>query len=78
MLAKFMVVAHHAYNFVKLPGCGRMITILCDEMDTMRSIEHVYKEAAAVFPADEDLIEHPNDLARRKQPASQERTAAAE
>ncbi|KAM0915484.1 hypothetical protein ACQ4PT_010819 [Festuca glaucescens] len=75
-LAKFMAIAHHAYNIVKLPGCGETITIHCDEKDAMRSVEQVYKEAAAAFPADEDLIEHSGGLARRKQLVSQERAAA--
>ncbi|KAM0843355.1 hypothetical protein ACQ4PT_057759 [Festuca glaucescens] len=75
-LAKFMVVAHHAYIIVKLPGCGRTITICCDEKDAMRSIEHIYKEAASAFPTDEDLIEHSGGLARRKQLVSYERAAA--
>ncbi|KAM0877206.1 hypothetical protein ACQ4PT_035650 [Festuca glaucescens] len=77
-LAKFMAVAHHAYNIVKLPGCGRTITIRCDKKDALRSIEHVYKEAATAFPTDEDLVEHSGGLARRKQLVSQEGTAAAE
>jgi hypothetical protein len=37
-LAKFMVVTHHTYNIVKLPGCSGTITIHCDEKDAMRSI----------------------------------------
>ncbi|KAM0890753.1 hypothetical protein ACQ4PT_026840 [Festuca glaucescens] len=71
-LAKSMAVAHHTYNIIKLPGCGGTITIRCDEKDAMRFVEHVYKEAAATFPADEDLVEHSGGLARRKQLVSQE------
>ena len=69
-LAKFMAVVHHAYNTVKLPGCSGIITIRCDEKDAMPSIAHVYKEAAAAFPADEDLVEHSGGLARTKQQLS--------
>jgi hypothetical protein len=39
-------------------------------------VEHVYREAATMFPADEDLLEHSGDLARKKQLISQERAAA--
>jgi hypothetical protein len=35
-------------------------------------VEHVYREAAAMFPADEDLLEHSDDLTRKKQLVSQE------
>jgi hypothetical protein len=33
----------------------------------LRSIEHVYHEAASMFPANEDLMEHSGDLTRKKQ-----------
>jgi hypothetical protein len=39
-------------------------------------VEHVYREAATMFPADEDLLEHSGDLTRKKQLVSQERAAA--
>ena len=71
-----MAVVHHAYNTVKLPGCSGIIAVRCDKKDAMRSVEHVYKEAAAAFPADEDLVEHSGGLARKKQQLSQERAAA--
>jgi hypothetical protein len=38
-------------------------------------VEHVYREAAAMFPADEYLLEHSGDLTRKKQLVSQERAA---
>jgi hypothetical protein len=52
------------------------ITVRCNEKDALRSVEHVYREAAAMFPADEDLLEHSGDLTRKKQLVSQERAAA--
>jgi hypothetical protein len=39
-------------------------------------VEHVYREAATMFPADEDLLEHSGDLMRKKQLISQEQAAA--
>jgi hypothetical protein len=53
-----------------------MITMRCNEKDALRSVEHVYREAATMFPADEDLLEHLGDLVRKKQLVSQERVAA--
>jgi hypothetical protein len=53
-----------------------MITVHCNEKDALRSVEHVYCEAATMFPANEDLLEHSGDLTRKKQLMSQERTAA--
>jgi hypothetical protein len=38
-------------------------------------VEHVYREAAAMFPADEDLLEHSGNLTRKKHLVSQERAA---
>jgi hypothetical protein len=38
-------------------------------------MEHVYREAATMFPADEDLLEQSSDLTRKKQLVSQERAA---
>jgi hypothetical protein len=48
----------------------------CNEKDALRSVEHIYREAATMFPADEDLLEHSGDLMRKKQLVSQERAAA--
>jgi hypothetical protein len=39
-------------------------------------MEHVYHEAATMFPADEDLLKHSGDLTRKKQLVSQERATA--
>ena len=75
-LAKFMAVTHHAYNTVKIPSCSGTITVRGDEKDAVRSIEHVYKAAAAAYPADEDAVEHIGGSARKKQMVSQENAAA--
>jgi hypothetical protein len=39
------------------------------------SVEHVYREAASMFPTDKDLIEHSGDLARKKHLVSQNHAA---
>jgi hypothetical protein len=75
-LARFMAATHHGFNVLKIPGANGMITVRCNEKDALRSVEHVYREAATMFPTDEDLLEHSGDLARKKQLVSQERVAA--
>jgi hypothetical protein len=75
-LARFMAATHHGFNVLKIPGANSMITMRCNEKDALRSVEHVYREAATMFPADEDLLEHSGDLTRKKQLMSQERAAA--
>jgi hypothetical protein len=75
-LAKFMAATHHGFNVLKIPSTHDTITLRCNEKDALRSVEHVYREAATMFPADEDLLEHLGDLARKKQRMSQERAAA--
>jgi hypothetical protein len=75
-LARFMVATHHGFNVLKIPGATDTITVRCNEKDALRSVEHVYREVATMFPADEDLLEHSIDLTRKKQLVSQERAAA--
>jgi hypothetical protein len=67
-----MAATHHGLNVLKIPGANGMITVRCNEKDALRSVEHVYREAAAMFPADKDLLEHFGDLTRKKQLVSQE------
>jgi hypothetical protein len=75
-LARFMAATHHGFNVLKIPGANGTITVHCNEKDALRSVEHVYREAAAMFPADKDLLEHSSDLTRKKQLGSQERAVA--
>jgi hypothetical protein len=71
-----MAATHHGFNVLKIPSANGTITVRCNEKDALRSVEHVYHEAATMFPADEDLLEHSGDLTRKKQLVSQERAAA--
>jgi hypothetical protein len=71
-----MAATHHSFNVLKIPGANGTITMRCNEKDALRSIEHVYREAATMFPADEDLLGHSGDLMRKKQLVSQEWAAA--
>jgi hypothetical protein len=63
--ARFMEATHHSFNILKIPSANDTITVRCNEKDALRSIEHVYCEAATIFPADEDLLEHSGDLTRK-------------
>jgi hypothetical protein len=74
-LARFMAETHHGFNVLKILGANGTITMRCNEKDSLRSVEHVYREAAAMFPTDEDLLEHSGDLTRKKQLVAQERAA---
>jgi hypothetical protein len=65
-LARFMAATHHGFNVLKIPGANGKITVRCNEKDALRSVEHVYCEAATMFPTDEDLLEHSGDLTRKK------------
>ena len=49
-LAKFMVVAHHGYNVVKMPGSGGIITVPCEERDAVCSLERAFQAAAIDNP----------------------------
>ena len=53
-LAKFMVVTHHAYNLVKLPGCRGIITIHGQVKEALRAVELAYKTAAAAASSGDD------------------------
>jgi hypothetical protein len=74
-LAKFMTVTHHSFNVHKIPSAHSTITVHCNKKDALHSVKHVYGEAATMFPADEDLLEHLGDLVRKKQLVSQEQAA---
>jgi hypothetical protein len=71
-LARFMAATHHGFNILKIPSANGTITVRCNEKDALRSVEHVYREDATMFPTDEDLLEHLGDLTRKKQLMSQE------
>jgi hypothetical protein len=72
----FMVAAHHGFNILKSPRDHGAITMHCNEKDALWSVDHVYREAATMFPANEDLLEHSGDLTRKKQLVSQDRATA--
>jgi hypothetical protein len=65
-MAKFMAAMHHSFNVLKITSVNGTITMRCNEKDALCLVEHVYSEAATMFPADEDLLEHSGDLIRKK------------
>jgi hypothetical protein len=70
-LARFIAATHHGFNVLKIPSANGTITVRYNEKDALHSVEHVYREAATMFPVDEDLLEHSGDLVRKKQLVSQ-------
>ena len=49
-LAKFMVVTHHGYNVLKMPGSGGVITVPCEEKDAVCSLERAFQAASLEDP----------------------------
>src|SRR4051812_42375145 len=49
-LAKFMVVTHHGYNVLKMPGNGGVITVPCEEKDAVCSLERAFQAASLEDP----------------------------
>ena len=49
-LAKFLAVAHHGYNVLKVSGSGGIITVPCEERDTVCSLERVFQAVAIDDP----------------------------
>ena len=74
-LAKFMMVTHHAYNTVKLPGSNDSITIRSDKMDAVRSVERAFKDAAAAFPDENEDLVSSDAPAKKKNLFKEDRTA---
>lgn len=76
-LSKFMVMTHHAYGLIKMPGYNGTITIRCDEKDVVRTLEHTYKAATTAYPADEDILGPAEEaLAKNKPLLPQERAGS--
>ena len=70
-----MVVTHHAYNLVKLPGSGGTIVIRGVVSDALYAAQAAYKAAAVASPADEDEEPLPRPPVKKKQLFSQEKAA---
>ena len=70
-----MSVTHHAYNLVKLPGCGGTITIHGQVQEALRAVELAYKSAAAATSTEEDEEEPLEKPSKKKQLFVQEKTA---
>jgi hypothetical protein len=50
-LAKFMAVAHYAYNTLKMPGPMAIITVPSDKKDALICANQLYREAVAATAA---------------------------
>ena len=65
-LAKFMAVAHHGYNVLKLPGSGGIITVPYEERDAVCSLERAF-QAAAIDDPDNRSEGPPEAIPKKKQ-----------
>ncbi|XP_073357469.1 uncharacterized protein [Aegilops tauschii subsp. strangulata] len=65
-LAKFMVVAHHGYNILKMPGNRDIITIACEEKDPVCALERAYQATAVENPDDEGTVYPPEAVPMKK------------
>ena len=45
-----MAVTHHGYNVLKMPGSGGVITVPCEEMDAVFSLERAFQAASIEDP----------------------------
>ena len=45
-----MAVTHHGYNVLKMPGSGGVITVPCEEKDTVCSLERAIQAASLEDP----------------------------
>ena len=45
-----MAVTHHGYNVLKMPGCGKIITVPCEEKDVVCSLERAFQAASIEDP----------------------------
>ena len=63
-LAKFMVVTHHGYNVLQMPGSGGIITVPCEERDVVCSLERAFQAVAIDDPDSQG--EHPLQATPKK------------
>jgi hypothetical protein len=47
-----MAATHHGFDILKISSANVTITVRCNEKDALRSVEHVYRAAATMFPTD--------------------------
>ena len=64
-LAKFMAVTHHGYNILKMAGCGRIITVPCEERDAVCSLKRAF-QAAAIEDPDSEGTQYPPEVIPKK------------
>ena len=64
-LAKFMVVTHHGYNVLKMPGSGGIIMVPCKERDAVCSLERAF-QAASVEDRDSRGMNLPKAVPEKK------------
>ena len=68
-LAKFMAVTHHGYNVLKMPGSGGVITVPCEEKDTVCSLERAF-QATSLEDPDRGSRRPPETTPKKKKTSS--------
>ena len=71
-----MVVTHHGYNVLKMPGSGAIIIVPCEERDAVCSLERAF-QARAVKDSDRRSGRLPEAVPKKKKasPSSNPREA---
>ena len=60
-----MVVTHHGYNVLKMPGSGGVITVPCEERDAVCSLERAF-QATAIDDPDNKSKDPPEAIPKKK------------
>ena len=61
-----MAVSHHGYNVLKMPGSGGIITVPCEEMDAVCSLERAF-QATVIDKPDSRSEGPPETIPKKKQ-----------
>ena len=64
-LAKFMAVTHHGYNVLKMPGSGGVITVPCEERESVCSLECAFHATEITDPDNEGTM-YPSEAIPKK------------
>lgn len=61
-----MVVTHHGYNILKMPGSGGIIIVPYEERDAVCSLERAFQAAAIEDPDNAGTPYHPEAIPKKK------------
>ena len=61
-----MIVTHHGYNILKMPGSGGIITVPCEERGAVCSLVRAFQAAAIEDPDSEGTLYPPEAIPKKK------------